>query len=65
MNITIAVLPGDSIGPEIMAVALPVLEVLLQKSGHTLYYSTTMSTGPAPAGMARSYPTPPPRPAVR
>jgi 3-isopropylmalate dehydrogenase len=39
MNITIAVLPGDYIGPEVMAVALPVLEAVLRKSGHTLTHS--------------------------
>ena len=40
MNITIAVLPGDYIGPEVMAVALPILEAVLRKSGHTLEHST-------------------------
>ncbi len=36
MNLKIAVLPGDYIGPEVMAAALPVLEAVLKKSGHTL-----------------------------
>ena len=36
MHLKIAVLPGDYIGPEVMAVALPVLEAVLKKSGHTL-----------------------------
>ena len=40
MHLKIAVLPGDYIGPEVMAVALPVLEAVLKKSGHTLEHST-------------------------
>ncbi|MEY3911676.1 MAG: hypothetical protein RLY37_1144, partial [Verrucomicrobiota bacterium] len=40
MHLKIAVLPGDYIGPEVMAVALPVLEAVLKKSGHTLAHST-------------------------
>jgi 3-isopropylmalate dehydrogenase len=40
MNLSIAVLPGDYIGPEVMAVALPVLEAVLGRSGHTLAVTT-------------------------
>ena len=40
MHLKIAVLPGDYIGPEVMAAALPVLEAVLKKSGHTLEHST-------------------------
>ena len=40
MHLKIAILPGDYIGPEVMAVALPVLEAVLKKSGHTLEHST-------------------------
>ena len=39
MNLKIAVLPGDYIGPEVMDAALPVLEKTLKKHGHTLEYS--------------------------
>ena len=40
MHLKIAVLPGDYIGPEVMVAALPVLEAVLNKSGHTLEHST-------------------------
>jgi 3-isopropylmalate dehydrogenase len=40
MHLKIAVLPGDYIGPEVMAAAIPVLESVLKKSGHTLEHST-------------------------
>ena len=40
MHLKIAVLPGDYIGPEVMSAALPVLEAVLRKSGHTLEHST-------------------------
>ncbi len=39
MALKIAVLPGDYIGPEVMAAALPVLEAVLRRGGHTLAYS--------------------------
>jgi 3-isopropylmalate dehydrogenase len=40
MELCIAVLPGDYIGPEVMGVALPILETVLRKSGHSLHSST-------------------------
>ncbi len=40
MDLKIAVLPGDYIGPEVMASALPVLEAVLKRGGHTLSHST-------------------------
>ena len=40
MDLKIAVLPGDYIGPEVMAASLPVLEAALKRAGHTLSYST-------------------------
>lgn len=40
MDLKIAVLPGDYIGPEVMAAALPVLEAVLRRGGHTLTCST-------------------------
>jgi 3-isopropylmalate dehydrogenase len=40
MHLKIAVLPGDYIGPEVMSTALPVLEAVLKKAGHTVEHST-------------------------
>ncbi|MFM1903627.1 MAG: hypothetical protein RLZZ440_1527, partial [Planctomycetota bacterium] len=39
MHLTIAVLPGDYIGPEVMAVALPILRTVVERAGHTLEFS--------------------------
>ncbi len=39
MQLKIAILPGDYIGPEVMAAALPILEAVLAKGGHSLEYS--------------------------
>lgn len=39
MELKIAVLPGDYIGPEVMNAALPILEKALKKHGHTLDFS--------------------------
>ncbi len=39
MNLKIAVLPGDYIGPEVMEAALPVLEKTLEKHGHELAFT--------------------------
>ncbi|MDR1497132.1 MAG: 3-isopropylmalate dehydrogenase [Puniceicoccales bacterium] len=39
MHLNIVVLPGDGIGPEVMAAALPVLETALRRGGHTLAYT--------------------------
>ncbi|MDR2863294.1 MAG: 3-isopropylmalate dehydrogenase [Puniceicoccales bacterium] len=40
MQLSIAILPGDYIGPEVMGAALPVLEAVLKRGGHILDYST-------------------------
>ena len=40
MNIKIAVLPGDGIGPEIIAQALEATKAVCNKFGHTLEYKT-------------------------
>ncbi|MDR0535560.1 MAG: 3-isopropylmalate dehydrogenase [Puniceicoccales bacterium] len=40
MQLHIAILPGDHIGPEVMDAALPVLEAALKRGGHTLRHST-------------------------
>lgn len=39
MNLKIAVLPGDYIGPEVMEAALPILEKVLKKHGHDLEFA--------------------------
>ncbi len=39
MNLKIAVLPGDYIGPEVMEATLPILEKTLKKHGHKAEYS--------------------------
>ncbi|MDR1817549.1 MAG: 3-isopropylmalate dehydrogenase [Puniceicoccales bacterium] len=39
MHLKIAVLAGDYIGPEVMDAALPVLETVLKRAGHTLEHS--------------------------
>ncbi len=36
MKLSIAVLPGDYIGPEVMAVALPILDAAVRRGGHSL-----------------------------
>lgn len=40
MDIKIALLPGDGIGPEIIAQALEVTKAVCNKFGHTLHYET-------------------------
>ncbi|MCR5184430.1 MAG: 3-isopropylmalate dehydrogenase [Opitutales bacterium] len=40
MELKIAVLPGDGIGPEVMAATLPILGKTLEVFGHRLEYST-------------------------
>lgn len=40
MNFNIAVLPGDGIGPEIVAQALEVTKAVCRKFGHTMNYNT-------------------------
>ncbi len=40
MNFNIAVLPGDGIGPEIIAEALEVTKAVCRKFGHTMKYET-------------------------
>lgn len=40
MNLNIAILPGDGIGPEITAQALEVTKAICNKFGHTLSYKT-------------------------
>jgi 3-isopropylmalate dehydrogenase len=40
MELNIAILPGDYIGPEVMSAALPVLDAILKRGGHTLRHGT-------------------------
>ena len=40
MNKTIALIPGDGIGPEIVEQAVKVLNAIAQKFGHTFSYET-------------------------
>ena len=40
MNLNIAVLPGDGIGPEVVEQALNVTKAICEKFGHTLNYQT-------------------------
>lgn len=40
MKMRLAVLPGDGIGPEVMAEAQKVLEAVAERAGHTLEYRT-------------------------
>ena len=42
MNLNIAVLPGDGIGPEIIEQALNVTKAIAKKVGHTLTYETAL-----------------------
>ena len=47
MNLNLAVIPGDGIGPEIVAQALPALEKVCEKYGHTLQYEKLPAGGAA------------------
>ena len=42
MNLKIAVLPGDGIGPEIMNVAVDVVKAVCKKFDHQLQYETAL-----------------------
>ena len=45
MNYTIAVIPGDGIGPEIMEQALLVLDKVAARFGHSFHYQTAFAGG--------------------
>ena len=47
MNKTICLLPGDGIGPEIVAEAVQALEVLARRFGHSFTYQTALIGGAA------------------
>ncbi len=47
MDLNIAVIPGDGIGPEVIEQALKVLEKIAEKYGHNLQYSKALAGGSA------------------
>jgi len=47
MELKVAVLPGDGIGPEVMAQAIHVLEAVGQAFGHTFYFENALVGGAA------------------
>ena len=45
MNKTIAVIPGDGIGPDVVSEAVKVLDAVAQKFGHTFTYRNVIAGG--------------------
>ena len=45
MNLRIAVLPGDGIGPEIMKQGVAVLDAVAKKYGHLFEYEEALGRG--------------------
>lgn len=58
MNINIAVLPGDGIGPEIISQALKVVKAICYKYNHELDYKTALIGGAAIDETGNPYPEP-------
>lgn len=56
MNLNIAVLPGDGIGPEIVKVALDVTKAVCDKFGHKLTYETALVGACAIDAVGSPYP---------
>lgn len=56
MNLNIAVLPGDGIGPEIVKVALDVTKAVCEKFGHELIYETALVGACAIDAVGSPYP---------
>jgi 3-isopropylmalate dehydrogenase len=56
MKLKIAVLPGDGIGPEIVAQALDVTEAVCKKSGHELIYRKALVGAAAIDAVGNPYP---------
>ncbi len=56
MNLNIAVLPGDGIGPEIVAQALKSVEAVCQKFGHTLQTTHALVGASAIDAVGEPYP---------
>ena len=56
MNLNIAVLPGDGIGPEIVAQALEVTKTVCEKFGHTLQYEYGICGATAIDAVGNPYP---------
>ncbi|MCK9170602.1 MAG: isocitrate/isopropylmalate family dehydrogenase, partial [Treponema sp.] len=47
MNKTIALIPGDGIGPDVVAEAVHVLDAVAKKFGHTFTYKNVIAGGAA------------------
>lgn len=56
MEIKIAVLPGDGIGPEIMKQGVAVLDAIAEKFGHTFHYTEAMVGACAMEAVGDPYP---------
>ena len=53
MEKTIALIPGDGIGPDVVAEAVNVLDVVAKKFGHKFNYKTVLAGGCATPEMQR------------
>lgn len=56
MDFKIAVIPGDGIGPEIVAAAQNVMEGIAEKYGHNFTYEEVLLGGVATDACGKSYP---------
>ena len=56
MKFKIAVIPGDGIGPEIVAAAQNVMEGISEKFGHEFEYEEVLLGGVATDACGKSYP---------
>ncbi len=56
MNLNIALLPGDGIGPEIIAEATKVLDAVARKNGHTFAYTRALVGAAAIDAVGDPYP---------
>lgn len=56
MNVKIALIPGDGIGPEVVGEAKKVLDVVAEKFGHTFSYENLLMGGCATDACGKPYP---------
>ena len=56
MNLKIAVLPGDGIGPEIIDQALKVIDAVCEKAGHSAEYTQALTGATAIFETGNPYP---------
>ncbi len=56
MNITIALIPGDGIGPDMMHEAVRVIDAVTKRFGHTVTYTTLTAGGEALDQTGESFP---------